>query len=83
MEGEVHGWRDHLAGEGGEGPLVGPLVVVAAGCTGLGLSLAISKHLWLRRDTCNDSLEEGGGRGGTGAAGARRERVSDVFPSCL
>lgn len=45
MKGEVHGRRDHLAEGRGEGPLVGPQVVVAAGCTCLDFSLAVSKHL--------------------------------------
>jgi hypothetical protein len=69
MEGEMHELREHLDGEGGEGPLLGPLVrldrlellvVVAAGC--IGLVLAVDRRLWQRRDACSGTLEDGHGR---------------------
>jgi hypothetical protein len=66
MKGEIHGRQDHLAGGGGEGPLVGPLMVVVASCTGLGFRLAVSRRLWRRCDACSGSLEDEDGRGGKG-----------------
>ena len=50
------------------------VVVVAAGCTGVGLGLAADRRLWRRHDVRNGAIEDGDRRGDARTAGASRRR---------
>jgi hypothetical protein len=50
------------------------VVVVTAGCTGVGLGLAVDRRLWRWHDVRNDTIEDRDGRGDARTMGASRRR---------